>query len=146
MGKKEQKGEIDWFFCVFFFFWLHDGALYFSINLSECCYFPPTLIVVLFSMQPIKSLHVKPYLHKALISAFHNWQIVTLTNNQTAACYTRATDSEQHPTLGFLLNSPPYLTREHEHTSCPAPQLLEQATKQTFTREKSTANVSLQVR
>ena len=34
---------------------------------------------------------------------------------------TRANDSEQQPTLAFLLKSPSYLTYKHEQTSCPAP-------------------------
>lgn len=56
---------------------------------------------------------------------------------------------EQEPqtcvtTLDSLLKHPSYLTYKHTHSSWPGRQLVEQATKETLTCEKLTANVSLQ--
>ena len=60
---------------------------------------------VYVSIQPIKLLTLKPYLHKA-----------AMTNNQTAA-----SDSKQQPRLAFLLKSPSFLTYKYGHISHPAP-------------------------
>lgn len=66
--------------------------------------------------------------------------------SQTAACRTKATDSEQQRTLDFLLiPALSYLTYRHETRSCPAPQLFERKSK-SFMEENCTANVNLQVR
>ena len=51
------------------------------------------------------------------------------------------TQDQQH-VIALLLNSPYYLTHKHGHATCPALQLVEWATKQTFARKKCTADNS----
>lgn len=108
--------------------------------MSCCCHVKSSISVTeLFPKQPNKCLHLKAVVISVVLSYAD-----ILINGHPAACYkTQAfcVLTTTHDRFPAKVSSHPFYL--HELVSCPAPQLVEQANKQTLTDEKWPANASV---